>query len=225
MIPNVQQYIYIMFGILKIYLCVFFLHWNSGSYRFQQTSINIYVQMLISMWQLNRQHFMCSYHTYTIRQFWRLYCRSPIGRAVIQVIMYAINLQNRHHYFHLCLMSHRLITFCISVNSLILTISLWEIKGKKSKLQIKMKFIPKKHVTDLWGSLWLCLFKFFQSHWFSGWYVEQWHTTHFVTFCSNFTSSLNTFFTCQKGVEGKLIIILIIGIFRHILYTTWKHKE
>jgi hypothetical protein len=26
-------------------------------------------------------------------------------------------------------------------------------------------------------------------------------------------------------VEGKLIIILIIGIFRHILYTTWKHKE
>jgi hypothetical protein len=25
-------------------------------------------------------------------------------------------------------------------------------------------------------------------------------------------------------VEGKLIIILIIGIFRHILYTTWKQR-
>jgi hypothetical protein len=48
---------------------------GSGSYRFQQTSINIYVQMLISMWLLNRQHFMCSHHTYTIRQFWWLHCR------------------------------------------------------------------------------------------------------------------------------------------------------
>jgi len=67
---------------------------------------------------------------------------SPIGQALILIIMYVETFKT-DVIVYICnvimrLMSHRAIIFSIRVSSLMLTISLGKIKGKKSKLLINI---------------------------------------------------------------------------------------
>lgn len=74
--------------------------------------------------------------------------------------------------------------------------------------------------TYLCADLCLCLFKLFKLHAFWDRNLEYRHAGNFIAFRSHFSHCHNGFFTCQQTVEGKVVKLLIKGIWRNVWVKT-----
>lgn len=94
---------------------------------------------------------------------------------------------------------------------------------KKTSLLSHSSYV---YFTCVWLSMYLCadlrlcLFKLFKFHAFWDRNLEYRHAGNFIAFRSHFSHCHNGFFTCQQAVEGKVVKLLIKGIWRNIWVKT-----